>query len=155
VIREVLSLRAYDQKVNNIEVITQFAPGLPEIMADYFQLQQVFLNIVINAEYFMIESHGRGTLKVIADTAADIVRISVADDGPGISPQNISHVFDPFFTTKEVGKGTGLGLSICHGIVAEHGGRIYTQSETGKGATFVVELPIRGLVPKNPQVVTS
>ncbi|MBM3173926.1 MAG: HAMP domain-containing histidine kinase, partial [Chloroflexi bacterium] len=62
--------------------------------------------------------------------------------GPGIPAEQLDHVFDPFFTTKEVGQGTGLGLSICHGIVTEHGGRIYAQSQEGKGATFVVELPI-------------
>ncbi len=67
---------------------------------------------------------------------------SFADDGPGISKETMGHLFDPFFTTKEVGKGTGLGLSICHGIITEHGGRIYAESELGKGATFVMELPI-------------
>ena len=72
----------------------------------------------------------------------DIVRASFNDDGPGISPDNIKQLFTPFFTTREVGKDTGLGLSICHGIVTEHGGKIYAESELGKGATFVVELPI-------------
>ena len=142
VIEDVLELRAYEQKVSNIEVITKFAPDLPEIVVDYFQMHQVFLNLVINAEYFMKESHDRGTLTLVTSREGDMVRISVADDGPGIRAENLRHVFDPFFTTKEVGKGTGLGLSICHGIVTEHGGRIYAESETGKGATFVVELPI-------------
>ena len=72
----------------------------------------------------------------------DIIRASFADDGPGIAKENLGHLFDPFFTTKEVGKGTGLGLSISYGIITEHGGRIYAESELGKGATFVVELPI-------------
>ena len=71
------------------------------------------------------------------------VIMSVADNGPGIAEENLGHVFDPFFTTREVGNGTGLGLSICHGIVTAHGGRIYTESKSGKGATFVVELPIQ------------
>ena len=62
--------------------------------------------------------------------------------GPGITQENLEHLFDPFFTTKEVGKGTRLGLSICHGIITEHGGRIYAESELGKGTTFVAELPI-------------
>jgi len=70
------------------------------------------------------------------------VRISFADDGPGISPENMRKIFTPFFTTKEVGKGTGLGLSISHGIVKDHGGRIYAESEPGKGATFIIELPV-------------
>ncbi len=111
-------------------------------MADYFQLQQVYLNIVINAEHFMIEAHHRGTLVITTERVGNIIRTSFADDGPGITEENLGHVFDPFFTTKEVGRGTGLGLSICHGIVAEHGGRIYAESKLGKGATFTVELPI-------------
>ncbi len=142
IIEKVLELRAYEQKVSNIKVNTRFTPDLPEIMADYFQLQQVFLNIIINAEHFMIEAHGKGTLTITTEKVEDIIRTSFTDDGPGISKDDLGHLFDPFFTTKEVGKGTGLGLSICHGIITEHGGRIYAESELGKGATFVVELPI-------------
>ena len=144
VIEDVLRLRAYEQRVNNIEVSRQFASDLPEVMVDYFQMQQVFLNIIINAEYFMTQAHNRGTLTITTERLDNIVRISFADDGPGISKENLSRIFNPFFTTKEVGKGTGLGLSICHGIVAEHGGSIYARSRLGKGATFVVELPING-----------
>jgi len=142
ILEKVLELRAYEQRVSNIQVKTRFAPDLPEVMADYFQLQQVFLNIIINAEHFMIEAHNRGILTITTEKVGDIIKASFADDGPGISKENLGHVFDPFFTTKEVGKGTGLGLSICHGIITEHGGRIYIESELGKGATFVVELPI-------------
>ncbi len=142
IVGKMLELRAYEQKVNNIQVNTQFASDLPEIVADYFQLQQVFLNIIINAEHFMIEAHQRGTLTITTEKAGTLVKASFADDGPGISKENLGHLFDPFFTTKEVGKGTGLGLSICHGIIAEHRGRIYAESEFGKGATFVIELPI-------------
>ncbi|GAH53048.1 unnamed protein product [marine sediment metagenome] len=82
------------------------------------------------------------TLTITTERVEDIIKASFADDGPGISKENLGHLFDPFFTTKEVGKGTGLGLSICHGIITEHGGRIYAESKLGKGATFVVELPI-------------
>jgi len=142
VIEDVLNLRAYWQRVNNIEVRRQFASDLPEIMVDFGQMQQVFLNIIINAEYFMIQAHNRGTLTITTEKLGDIVRISFADDGPGISKENLTRIFDPFFTTKEVGVGTGLGLSICHGIVAEHGGRIYARSRWGEGATFIVELPV-------------
>jgi PAS domain S-box-containing protein len=141
-ISKVLELRAYEQKVSNINVITRFAPDLPEVKANAFQLQQVFINIIINAEYFMIEAHNRGTLTIATEQVDNIVRISIADDGPGIVKENLLRMFSPFFTTKEVGKGTGLGLSICHGIVTEHGGRIYAESEVGKGATFIIELPI-------------
>jgi PAS domain S-box-containing protein len=142
ILEDVLNLRAYEQKVSNIEVITQLDPELPEVMVDYFQIQQVFLNIVINAEYFMIEAHKKGTLTITSERLPGHVRVTISDDGPGIPPENVKRIFDPFFTTKEVGKGTGLGLSICHGIVTEHGGKIYVESLNGKGATFVVELPI-------------
>jgi PAS domain S-box-containing protein len=141
-ISKVLELRAYEQKVSNINMITRFAPDLPEVKANAFQLQQVFINIIINAEYFMIKAHNRGTLTIATEQVDNIVRISIADDGPGIVKKNLLRMFSPFFTTKEVGKGTGLGLSICHGIVTEHDGRIYAESEVGKGATFIIELPI-------------
>ena len=141
-ISKVLELRAYEERVSNIEVVIHLAPDLPQIMADYFQLQQVFLNIVINAEYFMIEAHNKGTLTITTERAGDGVRTSFTDDGPGIPREDLGHIFDPFFTTKEVGKGTGLGLSICHGIISAHNGRIYAESEPGKGTTFIVELPL-------------
>ena len=141
-IEGVLRLRAYEQKVNNIEVEKHFATNLPEMMMDSFQMQQVFLNIIVNAEFAMLEAHHKGKLVITTEKSEDIVRISFTDDGPGISQENLKRIFDPFFTTKEVGKGTGLGLSICHGIVTEHGGQIYAKSENGHGATFIVELPL-------------
>jgi len=141
-IREMLKLRAYEQRVNNIQVNTQFDPELPTVMADYSQLQQVFLNIIINAESAMLEANKGGTLTITTQKSNDTLKVSFADNGPGIAKENLERVFDPFFTTKEVGKGTGLGLSLCHGIVVQHGGRIYARSKLGKGATFVVELPI-------------
>jgi len=147
VIRTALGLRAYAQKVSNIQVKTHFANNLPKISADGFQLQQVFVNIIINAEYFMTEAHGKGILTITTERRGNFIRTSISDDGPGIDKKNLGHLFDPFFTTKEVGKGTGLGLSICHGTVNAHGGKIYAESEMGKGATFVVELPIKQVAP--------
>ncbi len=141
-IRKILDLRAYEQKVNNIQVDARLDPGLPEIFGNSSQLEQVFFNIVINAEFFMLEAHGKGRLTVITEKAGDFVRASFADDGPGISKDNMRRLFNPFFSTKEVGKGTGLGLSICHGIITEHGGRIWAESEPGKGTTFFIELPV-------------
>ena len=142
IIEDVLELRAYLQKTNGIEVERQLDPDLPEIMVDYFQMQQVLLNIIINAEYFMTQAHNKGTLTITTKKQNSSVVISIADDGPGILPENLRRIFDPFFTTKEAGSGTGLGLSICHGIVTEHGGQIYVKSQLGKGATIFVELPI-------------
>ena len=144
IIEDVLKLRAYEHKANGIEVKRQLAPDLPEIMVDYFQMQQVFMNIVINAEYFMTVAHNKGTLTITTKKQNDTVMISFADDGQGIPSENLRRIFDPFFTTKETGKGTGLGLSICHGIVTEHGGQIYAKSQLSKGATIFVELPISG-----------
>jgi two-component system NtrC family sensor kinase len=142
IIEDVLKLRAYEQKVNNIEVVKNFDPALPEIMIDHFLIRQVFLNLIINAEYFMAEAHKKGVLTLTTQKTDNTVTVSFTDDGPGITKEDLNRIFSPFFTTKEVGKGTGLGLSICHGIVAEHGGNIHAKSQLGKGATFVVELPI-------------
>jgi len=144
VVEDVLRLRAYEQKVNNIEIERHLAINLPEIMMDHFQMQQVFLNIVVNAEFAMLEAHHEGKMVITTEKIDNIIKISFADDGPGISEENLKRIFDPFFTTKEVGKGTGLGLSICHGIVSEHGGKIYAKSENGRGTSFIVELPLNG-----------
>jgi PAS domain S-box-containing protein len=142
IITRVLELRAYEMKVNNIEVEKQLDPELPLTVADAGQFQQVFLNIVLNAEYFMTKANNKGQLVVKTEKTNGNIRISFTDDGTGIIPENLDKIFNPFFTTKEVGKGTGLGLSICHGIITQHQGRIYAQSQPGKGATFVIELPI-------------
>ena len=142
VIEKTLELRAYQMKVNNIEVVVEFAPDLPKTMVDFFQMQQVFMNIINNAEQAMLEAHGKGRIVAKTQTAGNMIQATFADNGPGISEETMKRIFDPFFTTKEVGKGTGLGLSICYGIVEAHGGRIYARSKRGEGATVVVEIPI-------------
>jgi signal transduction histidine kinase len=142
VVEDVLRLRTYEQKVNNIEIEKHLAENLPDIMMDHFQMQQCFLNIVVNAEFAMLEAHRQGKLVITTEQVDNLVRITFTDDGPGIPKENLQRIFNPFFTTKEVGKGTGLGLSICHGIVVEHGGKIFARSEKGQGATLVVELPL-------------
>ncbi|MCH7654901.1 MAG: hypothetical protein IIC95_02815 [Chloroflexi bacterium] len=138
----VLELRAYELRVSNIELRKDFAADLPEIPADPHQLQQVFLNLVINAEQAMTAAHGRGVLSITTKRVGEALHVVVTDDGPGIPSENLGRVFDPFFTTKEVGAGTGLGLSVCYGIIQEHGGEIRVASEEGRGTTFVVELPV-------------
>jgi signal transduction histidine kinase len=148
IVDDVLKLRAYEHTINNIQVERKLAPELPEVMADYFQLQQVFLNLILNAEQAMLEamswrsSYQGGKLTITSEEVGGRVKLSFTDDGPGIPESNLTRIFDPFFTTKEVGKGTGLGLSICYGIITAHNGRIYAQSELGKGTTFIVELPV-------------
>jgi two-component system, NtrC family, sensor kinase len=142
IVSKVIEMRNYEHRINNIQVIRHLANDLPKINADFFQLQQVILNIIINAEYFMKESHGSGILTVTSEKVDQNIRLSIADNGTGIPEDNLNRIFDPFFTTKPVGKGTGLGLSICYGIVSEHNGHIYAESEPGDGAKFIIELPI-------------
>ena len=144
VARETLALRAYEQRITNIEVITALASGLPSVFADKHQIQQVLLNLVINAEHAMISAHGRGSLVIRSwhDPERDSVVLEVSDDGPGVAPEVKTKIFDPFFTTKEVGKGTGLGLTVAYAIVQEHGGRIRVEAPLDGGASFVIELPV-------------
>ncbi len=146
VIEDILRLRAYHWKINNITVECNMDQGLPAIMADYFQMQQVFLNIILNAEQSMIDAQGKGNLKVKTEKKENNVRITISDNGSGIAEENLKRIFDPFFTTKDVGRGTGLGLSICYGIVSAHNGQIEVHSETGKGATFIIEIPLQMIV---------
>jgi PAS domain S-box-containing protein len=138
----VLELRSHQMEVNNIQVETRLTSDLPQSIADAGQLEQVFLNIILNAEKEMTVAHKGGKLSIKTEKIDDTIRVSFTDDGPGISKENLDKIFDPFFTTREVGEGTGLGLSVCHSIITAHNGRIYAESELGKGATFVVELPI-------------
>ena len=144
VVRETLALRTHDQRLINITIIDALAAGLPPVFADSYQLQQVLLNLVINAEQAMLAEHGRGTLVVRTwhDNGSDLVILEINDDGPGIPDDVQPKIFDPFFTTKDVGKGTGLGLTVAYAIVQEHGGRIRLESKPAAGASFFVELPI-------------
>jgi PAS domain S-box-containing protein len=146
VIRETLALRAYEQRVNNIAVIEALAAGLPQVFADGHQIQQVLLNLVINAEQAMLGANGRGTLIVRTwhDAPQESIILEINDDGPGIPEELQPKIFDPFFTTKEVGQGTGLGLTVAYAIVQEHGGRIRLESRANHGASFYVELPVSG-----------
>jgi PAS domain S-box-containing protein len=147
VVRETLALRAYEQRLTNIDVITALAAGLPQVFADAHQIQQVLLNLVINAEQAMVSANVRGSLVVRTwhDAERDAVVLEVTDDGPGISADMRGKIFDPFFTTKEVGQGTGLGLTVAYAIVQEHGGRIRVE-ERSQGASFIVDLPVSGAV---------
>lgn len=139
---ESVELKTYDMRVNNISLETELDESLPETMADKYQLQQVFLNIISNAEQAMLGQHEGGLLKISSRMADGSIRLAFADDGPGITEEIRNRVFDPFFTTKDVGKGTGLGLSVCYGVVEEHGGNIWVEPTSGGGATFVIELPV-------------
>ncbi|MDP2959886.1 MAG: response regulator, partial [candidate division Zixibacteria bacterium] len=137
-----LDLMSYEFRVNNLKIIKELDPKLPKTMGDFHQLQQVFLNIINNAFQAMLEKSKEGRLVVRTKRIEDMILLEFTDTGPGIPKENLNKIFDPFFTTKEIGKGTGLGLTISYGIIKEHGGNIYALSEPGKGATFVIKLPI-------------
>jgi signal transduction histidine kinase/CheY-like chemotaxis protein len=147
-----LDLLAYELRTHNIERTVRLAPDLPLTLADPYQLQQVFVNLVNNARQAMSEAHGGGHLTITSELGPStflnggqdgepVIRITVQDDGPGIPPDLLPRIFDPFFTTKSPGEGTGLGLSVCHGIMGDHGGHIWAENGT-QGVTFFVELPV-------------
>ncbi|MCX6004669.1 MAG: PAS domain S-box protein [Chloroflexi bacterium] len=142
ILESVLKLRNTHMRNSNIEVITDFAVDLPALVVDISQIRQVFLNIMLNAEYFMYEMNKKGKLIITTENLGNIVKIILQDDGPGIAPETLSRIFDPFFTTKDIGRGTGLGLSISYGIIEEHGGHVYAESKYGSGASFIIELPV-------------
>jgi signal transduction histidine kinase/ActR/RegA family two-component response regulator len=148
IIKKTLDLHGYELKVCNIEVRLDLQPSLPYTMADPHQLQQVFLNLMVNAEQAMIEARGKGVLGISTRADQQQITVTFSDDGPGIKTENLQRIFEPFFTTKEVGKGTGLGLSISQGIIEEHGGKIQVDTTIGRGTTFAIVLPIQKWVPE-------
>ena len=141
-IDDVVEIMAYDLKTSNIDLIKDYHGSMPPIIADPHQLQQVFVNLLGNARQAIQAFRPDGQIIVRVRARDGFVYVEIADNGPGISAENIRRIFDPFFTTKPVGKGTGLGLSLTLGIIQEHAGRISVESEPGHGATFTVELPI-------------
>ncbi len=141
VVREVVEMKSYQLRSNNIAVVLNLTEPLPKVLGDKTQLQQVLLNLINNAEDAMSEQGG-GTLSITTERGEGLVRLIVEDTGKGIPPELLPHIFDPFFTTKPVGKGTGLGLTIVYGIVTGHGGRIWAENRPEGGARFVVELPV-------------
>jgi signal transduction histidine kinase/ActR/RegA family two-component response regulator len=154
VIERTLALISGGLAKRGIGVERRLAPGLPAIQADSRQLEQLFLNLFINAEHAM-GSGGTLTLSTSAEPGG-WVRASVRDTGAGIPPEHLARIFDPFFTTKEEGKGTGLGLSISYGIVSGHGGEIKAESEPGRFTEISVRLPAdRSLAPAPPAAGTG
>jgi signal transduction histidine kinase len=121
------------------EVVKQYA-GLPDIECMPSQLNQVFMNLLVNAAQAIDQ---KGTITVRTGSKGDEVWVEVEDTGKGIPADNLNRIFDPFFTTKPIGKGTGLGLSLAYGIIQKHHGRIEVKSEVGKGSTFRVTLPVK------------
>jgi signal transduction histidine kinase/ActR/RegA family two-component response regulator len=139
VVEDTLVLRDYDLKLNNIKVEREFGADVPDVVADAYQLEQVFLNIINNAVDAMLEHARGGTVRVRTIREGGSAVVEIRDSGPGI--REPKRIFDPFYTTKQVGKGTGLGLSICYGIVKEHAGDIRAWNHPEGGAVFQVCLP--------------
>lgn len=137
---ETLSLLDHQFRKTNIDVKLDLDPMLPHTVANGGKLQQVFMNLFLNAKDAM-PGGGQLTVRTHCEDSQLVIRIE--DSGSGISDQNIKRIYDPFFTTKEVGRGTGLGLSICYGIIQEHAGRISVESRAGLGSTFQLKLPLK------------
>ena len=140
-VRRTFALRSYHLTTLNITVSLDLDPDDPKIWANGSELQQLVLNLLINAEQALVTVEPPRTISVRTRADEREARLEIADSGPGIAPAIRAKVFDPFFTTKPEGVGTGLGLSICYGIAREHGGRIWVESEPGSGARFCVLLP--------------
>ena len=143
VLDDTLELRGYELRVRGIDVRREYDESLPDTMADAHQLQQVFLNLITNAEQAMEQRDGHHhRLTVRTRRSGEAIRIEVEDTGAGIPANLIERIFNPFFTTKPTGSGTGLGLSISLGIVREHEGKIWAENAQQGGARFLVELPV-------------
>jgi two-component system NtrC family sensor kinase len=142
-LEECIALVENQALFHNIEVVKQFGADVPEVVIDPSLMQQVFMNLIINAAEAM-DGEGRLALTTCHDPIARTVEVGFVDSGHGIRSEDVDRVFEPFFTTKEVGHGTGLGLAISFGIVKEHHGAISVESEIGKGTAFTVSLPVDG-----------
>ena len=138
VIDETLTLAAHPFRAGNVQVIKNLQADLPGILGSSNRLQQVFLNLFLNAKDAMPSG---GMLEVRSSANNGTVEVEVSDTGMGIQRENLARVFDPFFTTKATGRGTGLGLSVSYGIIKEHAGKIEVRSTPGKGTSFRLEFP--------------
>lgn len=137
-IEKSLRLASFDKSFQKLAINKNLAADLPKVFADGDQLQQVFLNLFLNARDALPEG---GELEIETSAATSEVRIVVSDNGIGIKPDDAQKIFDPFFTTKPAGKGTGLGLAVCYGIITAHGGKIEIAANDLKGTTFIIVLP--------------
>jgi len=139
VLEETLSLVQHPFKTARVNVVKTYQDNLPVILGSTTRLQQVFLNLFMNARDAM---PGGGMLEVRTGSRNGSVEVEVTDTGAGISPEHLNRIFDPFFTTKATGRGTGLGLSVSYGIIKEHAGKVDVRSTPGKGTSFRLEFPV-------------
>jgi signal transduction histidine kinase len=138
ILQQLLALIVKQKEFRRIRFIEEYDETLPSLLADRNQLQQVFLNLLLNSAESIVEE---GTITLNTRDHGDHCTITINDTGCGIKPEDLNKIFDPFFTTKPVGKGTGLGLSISYGIVKQYGGEIHCDSTEGEGSAFSVKLP--------------
>ncbi len=129
------------------DVVTDFDRNLPLVHCLASELNQVWINMVVNAAHAIAEvaaerPHQKGTIRISTRRVGETVEVSVSDNGCGIKPENRDKIFEPFFTTKDVGKGTGQGLAISHSVIAKHQGNVRVESEVGKGTAFIITLPL-------------
>lgn len=148
-IQGVLGLLGQQLRVHNIQVETDLAPDLPPMLGNVNRLEQVFINLIMNARDAIEERRSKlpgmeGLIKITSFTQEGGLVATVGDNGGGIPAAGQDRIFEPFFTTKEVGKGTGLGLSISYGIVRDFGGSIQVESPPGEGTVFRLSFPVRG-----------
>jgi len=143
-IRNVIQLREYQENVEDILITTDLSEDLPRAWGDPHQIEQVFLNLIVNAEDAIGDAQRRpGSIHIKTAFEGGRIHTTISDNGSGIHARDMARIFDPFFTTKEKHRGTGLGLSICSEIVKDHGGELYAWSTYGSGSTFTLELPIQ------------
>jgi two-component system NtrC family sensor kinase len=140
VINKSINLISHQASIQNVKIEKKIKPDLPKIMIDPGQIQQVFINILLNAIEAMPQG---GTLTISSEIEDDLAVIEFTDTGIGIPEENLPKIFDPFFTTKKQGKGTGLGLSVSYGIIERHRGKLQVKSQMSRGTTFTVKLPTK------------
>jgi two-component system NtrC family sensor kinase len=141
IVKMTLSLIQHKMKLSNVEVATHLAEDLPLVACDQSQMQQVALNLLMNAAE-ATQGKTERRVKVSTSSGDGMVRLVVADNGEGIPPENLAKIFHPFFTTKPEGKGVGLGLAVTYGIIEAHGGDVEVVSKVGEGTTFTISLPL-------------
>jgi two-component system NtrC family sensor kinase len=154
ILKDCVSLLEKQALFHNVKIILELEPNLPRIIVDASQIERVFINMIVNAADAM-EGVGTLTITTCHCHEEDCLEIEITDTGYGIPEENLEKIFDPFFTTKETGHGVGLGLAISYGIIKEHKGSIFVESEVGKGTTFIVKLPFaleKAGIDNEPQV---